>query len=503
MEQLSNVITLILGISVLSIPAILISYFIFRHKLKKVKEVVKNEIKGEVLNGLKQEIDNLEGTRLTRENELEELSEKIQREQETFLTEVNRLNKIKQDILSYEEEIKKYGDSFSIQEKISIQKEKLKKLISEVSKYESILHMQEYGLYTPYFSFDTSEQYKQKILELRNAQKELIQNNLACICSTPWTVDGSRSKGLAMEKDAIKLAIRSFNNECDAIIAKVTFKNVEQSIERMRKSFDQINKLNSRNAVSLQYSYFELKVKELQATYEYAVKKEDERAEQQRIKDEMREELKAQKELEKARLEAEKQQREYQKELEYTKKLLAKDAKNQELQEKLSKLEISLQEAIKNGQRAISQAQLTKSGHVYVISNIGSFGENVYKIGMTRRLEPLDRIRELGDASVPFSFDVHAMIYSEDAPNLERELHRLFADKQLNRINPRKEFFKVSLEEIKTVTEKLGFKIEYTMLAEAKEYFESLALEKEGKYSSLSTDELMDEDEIDKLIDSL
>ncbi|MDP0172007.1 GIY-YIG nuclease family protein [Glaesserella parasuis] len=159
-----------------------------------------------------------------------------------------------------------------------------------------------------------------------------------------------------------------------------------------------------------------------------------------------------------------------------------------------------MQKAIENGQRAISQAQLTKSGHVYVISNIGSFGEDVYKIGMTRRLEPLDRIRELGDASVPFSFDVHAMIYSNNAPELERELHKLFADKQINRVNPRKEFFKVPLLEIKEQAEKLGYEVEFTMLAEAKEYLESLSLEKEGKFTSLSESQYED---IDEMIESI
>lgn len=139
---------------------------------------------------------------------------------------------------------------------------------------------------------------------------------------------------------------------------------------------------------------------------------------------------------------------------------------------------------------------MTKSGHVYVISNIGSFGQDVFKIGMTRRLEPLDRIRELGDASVPFSFDVHALIYSEDAPALEKELHKVFADHQVNRVNPRKEFFKVSLDRIAYEVKKRNAKIEFTMLAEASEYHQSLALEKEHKYAEMfdSDDEDLSED---------
>lgn len=145
----------------------------------------------------------------------------------------------------------------------------------------------------------------------------------------------------------------------------------------------------------------------------------------------------------------------------------------------LADLESKLQEAEEKGQRALSMAQQTRRGHVYVISNIGSFGENVFKIGMTRRLEPLDRVKELGDASVPFSFDVHAMLYSDDAPTLEKELHRRFDRDSVNKVNPRKEFFRTSLAEIKqTVTQQGIDDVHWTMKSEAAEYRESLAIEK-------------------------
>ena len=122
-------------------------------------------------------------------------------------------------------------------------------------------------------------------------------------------------------------------------------------------------------------------------------------------------------------------------------------------------------------------AQQTKRGHVYVISNIGSFGEEVFKVGMTRRLEPMDRVKELGDASVPFSFDVHAMIYSDDAPALEKSLHRVFDDKSVNKVNPRKEFFKLPLSEIKQAVEQENVDdVHWTLKAEAAEYRESMSI---------------------------
>ena len=139
-----------------------------------------------------------------------------------------------------------------------------------------------------------------------------------------------------------------------------------------------------------------------------------------------------------------------------------------------------LQEANDNKERAISRAQLTRSGHVYIISNIGSFGENVYKVGMTRRLEPMDRVRELGDASVPFPFDVHAMIFTEDAPGLENAIHKQIEEHRLNRINLRREFFTISIDDLKKAVDKASktakprYSIHWTKFAEAEQYRQSL-----------------------------
>ena len=150
-------------------------------------------------------------------------------------------------------------------------------------------------------------------------------------------------------------------------------------------------------------------------------------------------------------------------------------------------LENQLKEAEDKGQRAISMAQQTRRGHVYVISNIGSFGEEVFKIGMTRRLEPMDRVKELGDASVPFSFDVHAMIFSEDAPTLEKELHRRFNLCSVNKINSRKEFFKTTISEVKQAVEASGIlDVHWTLKAEAAEYRESLSIEKSMRQSAIA-----------------
>jgi multidrug efflux pump subunit AcrA (membrane-fusion protein) len=248
--------------------------------------------------------------------------------------------------------------------------------------------------------------------------------------------------------------------------------------ERIRKAFEAINNLGTVLKVSITSQYLRLKLDELRLTHEYEEKRHEEQEEQRRIREQMREEEKAQREIEKAREEAEREEARSEKALEKARAEAAK-ATGEQLQmlnEKIRLLEGQLEEAHNQKDRAISRAQLTKSGHVYVISNIGSFGENVYKVGMTRRWDPQERIKELGDASVPFPFDVHAMIYSENAPELEATLQVLFNEKRVNQSNTRKEFFEVALEEIERIAVERGLKVEFTKLAEAKEYRETIAL---------------------------
>lgn len=221
-----------------------------------------------------------------------------------------------------------------------------------------------------------------------------------------------------------------------------------------------------------------MKLEELWLTHEYQDKKHNEREEQRRIRHQMREEEKAEREIEKAREEAERAEAGYAKALEKA-RAEAQRATGEELQtftERIRSLEAQVEEAHQQKERAISRAQLTKSGYVYIISNIGSFGERVYKIGMTRRWEPMDRIKELGDASVPFPFDLHAMVYSDNAPELESALHGFLQERRINLVNMRKEFFNVTLDDIHKFVEDRGLKVELTKLAKAREYRETLSL---------------------------
>jgi hypothetical protein len=209
--------------------------------------------------------------------------------------------------------------------------------------------------------------------------------------------------------------------------------------------------------------------------------KEREREEQRAIREQMREEERVRKEYEKAIKQAERDEELLTKAMENVREEYEAAAVEDraKYEERLSDLAEKLKAAEERNQRALSMAQQTKCGHVYVISNIGSFGEDLYKIGLTRRLEPLDRVRELGDASVPFAFDVHAMIYSEDAPALESALHRRFVQNQVNKVNRRKEFFRLKLQEIRSAIDEMKHEVKWALTAEARDYRETLEMERQ------------------------
>ncbi|GAA4045104.1 DUF4041 domain-containing protein [Flavobacterium chungnamense] len=352
------------------------------------------------------------------------------------------------------------------------------RLRKDVSLYESKLDLIEFGIYEPVYDFEKSEDYRTEQNRIIEEQKLMIQSETAATCRTEWTIDGSVTKGRATTKKYIKLVLRAFNGECNSQIAKVKWNNVNQMKERIRKSYETLNKLGDGYSVSISYEFLELKLKEITLEYEFQAKRQEEKEEMRAIQEELREEEKARREFEQAQKQAEKEEETYQRALLKARQEVEKATGElqEELNSKILILEQELLIAQEKKERALSMAQQTKRGHVYIISNIGSFGDNVYKIGMTRRLEPLDRVKELGDASVPFQFDVHAMIYSDEARTLESELHKAFSNKKVNMLNYRKEFFNVSLEEIEQKIDELGFEAEFTILPEAMQYRETLAL---------------------------
>ncbi len=278
---------------------------------------------------------------------------------------------------------------------------------------------------------------------------------------------------------AIRFVVDAFNGKVDSILSRAKVDNFGTLQQEIKDAAALVNHNGSafRNARILK-EYIDARIDELVwavRTYEL---REREKEEQRQIREQMREEEKARREYERAMRDAAKEQDLIRRAMEKAQSQIARATEEQKAQfeAQLAELEEKLQQAEEKNQRALSMAQQTKAGHVYIISNIGSFGEHVYKVGLTRRLEPLDRVRELGDASVPFSFDVHAMIWSENAPDLERTLHRKFFEAQVNKVNPRKEFFRVGLADLRATVEDMGLNVSWTMTAAAAQYRESLAI---------------------------
>lgn len=322
---------------------------------------------------------------------------------------------------------------------------------NELAVLDDEIMAEGFGLYRPRFDFASSSQYKDALKSLRVEQRQAIKSANEAAKSTNWTVNNSKSQGRKMVCDLQKLLIRAFNSECDELVSKVKFSNIDKTVERIVKSADTASKLGSVTGVRVPHEYVQLKTKEAYLAYEYAVIKEKEKEAIREAKAQEREELKVQKEIEEKRKQLRKEETQYEKALSEAKSKI-ENAVGEELEAlkaKIAALEANISE-VKKGISDVDYREANKrAGFVYVISNIGSFGESIYKIGMTRRLEPMERISELSDASVPFNFDVHALIFSDDAPGLEAALHREFEGRKLNLVNTRREFFKCSLDEIK------------------------------------------------------
>lgn len=326
----------------------------------------------------------------------------------------------------------------------------LKKLIIS---FNDDISVQDFALYQPRYSFANSTQYKDRLSQIRDKQKDMIRANTAATGDFTLLFNNSKAQGTKVVKDMQKLLIRAFNSECDEVINNVKYNNYDMSFRKITNSANQIAKLGQMLKICITTDYYNLKIEELQLALEFQIKKQEEKEEQRQLRAEERERVRLERELEEQRKKIEKEQSHYQKALlSVLKQLEDPDksndadllAKRAELENQLGVIDANLQEL---DYREANQ----KAGYVYIISNIGSFGKDVYKIGMTRRLEPMERVYELGDASVPFNFDVHAMIFTDDAPKLEAALHRAFEDRKLNMVNTRREFFNVTLDEIKEV----------------------------------------------------
>lgn len=356
----------------------------------------------------------------------------------------------------------------------------VKKLCDQVLVVEETLLLESFALYLPKFKLASTAEYKLRLEMIRVKQKEMIKIGTAATGNMNWEVNGKKSEGKKLVTDMIKLLIRSFNNECDSCVDNVKFDNVGLGEKRIRQSFDACNKLGRVMTVELSEEFLCQKVDELYLAHEYQMKKQEEKEEAKRIREELREQHKLEQEIRAVREKITKERKHFSgalKDLESRLSRATSDADIEALRAKIQEVE-ACKSALDGEEKLIDYREgNAKAGYVYVISNLGAFGEGVYKIGMTRRLDPMERVDELGDASVPFWFDVHALVFSDNAPSLEAKLHERFAAGRLNKVNGRKEFFRADIVEIEAVIRQhYDPVVEVVREAAAEQYRESIRM---------------------------
>lgn len=269
----------------------------------------------------------------------------------------------------------------SLANEISTLDKEIQEKRAEIVELDDAILLQDYGLYSPVYDFANIDEYKERLDDIRNRQKEMVRNSTAAICTTTWTVNNSLRQGAAMTNQNIRQILRCFNDECDVLVSKVKFNNITAYIEKMRKAFTRLNDMSSKSYVQLTEDYLQLKIEELQLAYEYERKKNEEKERLRQEREILREEARVQKEIEEKRRELEKEKAHYNNWLDQIEKQLAECNDNEEEESLLEKKQEFEQhvEKINEAIKDVDYREANKrAGYVYVISNIGSFGEDIY-----------------------------------------------------------------------------------------------------------------------------
>lgn len=325
--------------------------------------------------------------------------------------------------------------------------------------------LQEGGIYRYHHPLEDAAAYRDRLTALNTQVTEMVKAGNAILAATSFTLDNSLAKGKRMVSDLSKLTLRAYNAEADNCVRSLRNGNIATATKRLEHSMTAIEKLGSLMQLRINPDYHGLRVQELQLTADWQMKKIEEREQAREERQALREQQKVEAELAAERERLDKERAHYQTALAALDDV---DPASQDLRARLTEIDRAIAD---NDYRAAN----IRAGYVYVISNIGTFGPDVVKIGLTRRLEPRDRVRDLGDASVPFHYDVHALFFSDDAVTLERELHETFADRRLNHVNLRREFFFATPQEVRQVLEsKVGGLLEFHENPEAVEYNQSI-----------------------------
>lgn len=344
------------------------------------------------------------------------------------------------------EQLRKTVDG--LRQEIAEQNTVLAKAREEIVDAEDIALLQEAGVYEYQHPLSDAVAYKAELERLKGRYKSMVRDDTAVRATTTWQVNDSFAEGRRMVRNFSKLMLRAYNAEADNLIRTMRPYKLRASTERLEKTAHTIARLGKTMSISISPAYHRARTAELELTADHLAKVEEEKERVRAERERQREEQKALKEFEREKTRLLKERSHY---LAALAKLEANadETGAADLRGKLSEVDQAITDV--EGREAN-----TRAGYVYVISNVGAFGERMVKIGMTRRLEPMDRVRELGDASVPFRFDVHALIFSEDAVELEQRLHQALTEQRVNLVNLRREFFYATPSEVRTVLKEIA-----------------------------------------------
>lgn len=452
-----------------------------KETLSKEKDKIENEYKNENegLNGkLQKELNDVYSIKKQLKLQEQELQNTINEEktklQDYKAQELAALDESKKALVNSIEELDAERKNLVIENErlsgeISFKEKKIKELEANIE--DKIIDSDLKDIFVNHFEENiTSKELNDQLSMLSLDEKDMVSNDEAV-----YYYGYSEKKSHINSQ--IKQILRSFNTECDYLFSSLTSRNYDNYHKKIVRSYEALNKIYKVDNVEITRQYLQIKLEKLNLINERAIKIEQEKALQREIKEQMKEEEKVRRELEQQEKKIAKEETQFSNEIKNLFKRLEKsqnDIEKELYADKIKELEEKVKQLEADKKDVENRKLNTRAGYVYVISNIGSFGEGIYKIGLTRRLEPYDRVKELGDASVPFEFDVHAMIFSDDAPTLESTLHRHFRDRELNKVNHRKEFFKVDIDEIEEVVKNNhNNTVEFTKIPVAEQYWES------------------------------
>ena len=368
-----------------------------------------------------------------------------------------------------------------MQQRIGSAQSELQGIRAQIVETQEIALLQEAGIYEYRHRLADSVAYKASLERLKDAIKVAARNNHAITATTNWTVNNSAVEGQRMVRDFSKLMLRAYNTEADNCVRSMRPHRLESAKDRLTKVRDIISRLGKTMHINIAAGYHRLRIEELELTADYLAKVEEEKERVRAERERQRDEAQAQREFEKEKARLAKEQSHWRTAME--KWTTAGDAaKVAEAESKLAELGEAIQSVEER------EANI-RTGWVYVISNVGSFGPDVVKIGLTRRLDPTERVRELGDASVPFKFDVHALIFDADAVSLETRLHQHLAGRRVNRVNLRREFFHVTPAEVLSILHTLGLQdnlVDYVEEPEAEEWRSSRRMSQPDSISDVA-----------------